>query len=125
MGRLNGSAAVLDRLNERITFIDQELHAHRSVPEEVDEPPEQDRLPVGRHDEIRETRAVRLSYERRELVVRLAQIEGGEEIVCAVCEEQIAIERLLAVLTATRCVGCQTRVERTDPRVRFRQHAVA
>lgn len=105
--------------------IDLELKGRVIVPDEADEPAEQDRLPVGRYDEIREIRAVRLSFERRQLEMRLAQLDDGEEIVCTECEEPIAIDRLLAVLTATRCVRCQEHVERTNPRIRLQECAVA
>lgn len=94
-----------------------EAHLSRSRQHEEPERPSLDDLPVTAVDPVELQRTARMARERRVLVERLAQLDRGEPILCAECDEPIPAERLLAVPTARRCVLCQTKAERTDPRI--------
>jgi RNA polymerase-binding transcription factor DksA len=91
----------------------------KSVAEEEREVPSADDLPATEPDPVAITRTGQFSRERHIIEERLSQLERREPIICANCEEPIPMARLRAVPTATRCWPCQTREERTDPKIRL------
>jgi len=78
-----------------------------------------DDLPVTAIDPVELQRTARMSRERRVLEERLAQLQRGEPITCEDCGEPIPAARLKAVPATRRCFGCQSNVERTDPRIQI------
>lgn len=58
-----------------------------------------------------------LAEELEEIIEALENIEKGEYGICNECEQEIAFERLEAVLTAKLCVNCKNEKEKTQNRV--------
>ena len=118
MKRLEANRAALARL---ATAFEEEAGLHRPLSESVGD--------VMTHDyedtdfaqalserEISDT-LVHLLAENREQVERaLDRLSEGKYGVCEECGEEIPTERLKFRPEATRCVGCQGRVDRMNRR---------
>ena len=64
------------------------------------------------HQEQARLSASRLMERARRLRVALRRVAHGEYGICSECGAAIPSRRLLAVLDATTCVACQSRLER-------------
>ena len=74
-------------------------------------------------DDEHDPEGATIAYERAQLTALLAQaredlvvldralgvLHAGDDVRCAVCDEPIALERLLALPTARTCIACAPR----------------